>query len=382
MELRHAEMRRIEYPGRCACGEALDVGEMAGVDPTGRELLCLWCLADLQAGRRRPRRRQARSGVPERLPSLAPSTSRHAAPRRAGKRRGGPTTAGSAVLALVVVVAALIARPHIITSEPSGAVSADASGSGSGGLSVGGLGSDIAVGPPIESRTADIWPPVPRDARQTPLRLPPAQATSSVSYAFMATKPSGEPVRFDPCRPIHLVVNNALAPARSEQLLREAAQAVSRATGLVFVIDGSTDEPPRDQRPPIDVARHGNRWAPVLVAWTDPATAPGLAGRVAGLAGPTMAPYRTEDQMHWVSGSVLLDGPTFSDILQRPDGYEKARAIVMHELAHLVGLSHVKDTSELMADENSRRTSFGPGDKEGLRRLGGGPCFSSKARHA
>lgn len=184
-------------------------------------------------------------------------------------------------------------------------------------------------------------------------------------------------MRFDPCRPIHLVVNNALAPAQSEQLLREAAQAVSRATGLVLVIDGRTDEPPRDQRPPIDVARHGNRWAPVLVAWTDPATAPGLAGRVAGRAGPVMAPYRTEDQMHWVSGSVLLDGPTFRDILQRPGGYNDARAIVMHELAHLVGLTHVHDAGELMNDDNNGRTTFGSGDIEGLRRLGGGPCFSS-----
>lgn len=375
MELHHAEMRRIEYPGRCACGEALDVGEMAGVDPTGRELLCLWCLADLQAGRRRPRRREARPGVPERWHSPTHIAITRVAPGAAHKRRGGPTTAGSVVLALLVVVAGLIARPHIFTDEPTREVSAGAP-SWSGGLPVGGLGSDISVLPPIESGTADIWPPVPTDARQTPLGLPPAQATSSVSYAFMATKPSGEPVRFDPCRPIHLVVNNALAPARSEQLLREASQAVSTATGLVFVINGSTDEPPRDQRPPIDVARHGNRWAPVLVAWTDPATAPGLAGRVAGLAGPTMAPYRTEDQMHWVSGSVLLDGPTFSDILQRPDGYEKARAIVMHELAHLVGLTHVHDAVELMNDDNNGRTTFGSGDVEGLRRLGGGPCFS------
>lgn len=90
-----------------------------------------------------------------------------------------------------------------------------------------------------------------------------------------------------------------------------------------------------------------------------------------------MAPYRTEDQMHWVSGSVLLDGPTFRDILQRPGGYNDARAIVMHELAHLVGLTHVRDDGELMNDDNNGRTTFGPGDKEGLRRLGGGPCFSS-----
>lgn len=49
----------------------------------------------------------------------------------------------------------------------------------------------------------------------------------------------------------------------------------------------------------------------------------------------------------------------------------------MHELAHLVGRTHVQDTNELMAEENSGRSSFGPGDMEGLRQLGGGPCFPS-----
>jgi hypothetical protein len=192
----------------------------------------------------------------------------------------------------------------------------------------------------------------------------------------MATKPSGEPVRFDPCRPIHLVVNSAMAPPQSDRLLREAAEAVSTATGLALVVDGATAEPPAAKRGPLDAPRYGDRWSPVLVAWTDPSVAPDLAGRVAGIGGPGMAPYRTDDQMHWVSGSVLLDGPTFTEILQRPNGYQEARAIVMHELAHLVGLSHVLDTRELMAKENSGRTSFGPGDREGLRRLGGGPCFS------
>jgi hypothetical protein len=188
---------------------------------------------------------------------------------------------------------------------------------------------------------------------------------------------TGEPVRFDPCRPIHLVVNNAMAPPNADRLLREAAEAVSTATGLVVLIDGGTDEQPAAKRGPVDAARYGNRWSPVLVAWTDPSAAPGLAGRVAGMAGPVMAPYRTDDQMHWVSGSVVLDGPTFTDILQRPGGYGEARAIVMHELAHLVGLTHVQDTRELMAEKNSGRHTFGPGDREGLRRLGGGPCFSS-----
>jgi hypothetical protein len=277
-------------------------------------------------------------------------------------------------VALLVVAAALMIRPHIFDGEAEGIVAGESTGFP--GAPSRGLGSDISMVPPSSSGTADIWPPTPADAQRTPLGHPPAQASNSTSYAFMATKPTGDPVRFDPCRPIHLVVNGTFAPPHADRLLREAAQSVSAATGLALVVDGPTDEAPRDDRPPLDVARYGNRWSPVLVAWSDEAAAPGLAGRVAGLAGPSMAPYRTEDQMHWVSGSVLLDGPTFRDILQRQGGYAEARGIVMHELAHLVGLTHVRDRGELMHDEDSAVTTFGPGDLEGLRRLGGGPCFS------
>jgi hypothetical protein len=38
------------------------------------------------------------------------------------------------------------------------------------------------------------------------------------------------------------------------------------------------------------------------------------------------------------------------------------------------GLDHVDSPRELMSDENRGQTSFGPGDLEGLRLLGHGPC--------
>ena len=96
-----------------------------------------------------------------------------------------------------------------------------------------------------------------------------------------------------------------------------------------------------------------------------------------GVAGPAEAPYYTDNQQHWVSGSVYLDGPQFRQILQTPDGWAHARATVMHELGHLVGLAHVNVKTELMYPENIGQVTFGPGDREGLRQLGLGRCFSS-----
>jgi hypothetical protein len=187
----------------------------------------------------------------------------------------------------------------------------------------------------------------------------------------------GRPVAWDPCRPIHLVVNNAEAPAGADELIREAAESVSSETGLQFVIEGTTTETPTGRRAPVDQSLYGNRWSPVLVAWTDPSVVPDLQGRVAGVAGPVGAPYYTASQQHWVSGTVSLDGPQIRALLQRADGWAAARAIIMHEFGHLVGLGHVSVQDQLMYESNIGQRDFGPGDREGLRQLGLGLCYTT-----
>lgn len=224
-----------------------------------------------------------------------------------------------------------------------------------------------------------VWPPVPADARANPLGAPPPKASSSTEFSFIHTVDGADgvrPVAWDPCRPIHLVVNGADAPAGSAKLLREATTRISAATGLQFVVDGATTEAPSADREPENKDLYGDKWSPVLVAWTDPGTVPQLKGTVAGLAGPDGAPYFKTDQEHWVSGSVNLDGPQLAAALRRPGGWNAARAIVMHEFGHLVGLQHVPDKTELMYGGTTPETTFGPGDLEGLRELGFGPCFT------
>ena len=69
------------------------------------------------------------------------------------------------------------------------------------------------------------------------------------------------------------------------------------------------------------------------------------------------------------AGSGALDRDVFRDFVDR-NNPEGARAILVHELAHVVGLAHVDDPGELMYAENTGRTGLGPGDREGLARLG------------
>jgi hypothetical protein len=202
--------------------------------------------------------------------------------------------------------------------------------------------------------------------------------SDSTHYAFMATRRSigNDPVTWSSCAPIHVVVNKASAPPQADRMLRESLGRVSELSGLEFVVDGETDEAPVSGRPVQSRNPFKGRWAPALVAWTTPEVVPDLKGNIAGVGGPREAPSSYPDDRHFVSGIVYLDGPSISEVLKRSNGWAQSRAIVMHELGHMVGLAHVESDAELMdGDNNSGITDFGPGDREGLRRLGDGPCF-------
>ncbi|GAA4288805.1 matrixin family metalloprotease [Georgenia daeguensis] len=192
------------------------------------------------------------------------------------------------------------------------------------------------------------------------------------SFAFIQEQ-LGDPVTYNPCEPIRYVVNDALAPAGGAGLVVEALATVSAATGLVFEDSGRTDEPADPDRQPRDVLRYGLDASPVLVAWTGPEQVPDLAGEVVGVAG-SVSEGVGGSAMRYVSGTVYLDAADLTVILQRPDGAAQVRAIVTHELGHLVGLDHVDDPGELMYAENVGRTELGPGDRQGLAVLGSGSC--------
>lgn len=217
-------------------------------------------------------------------------------------------------------------------------------------------------------------PPPGYEERSVPLGLPPLVGTSTGAYAFLQTQEGGSaPVAWSPCRPIHWVLRPTGAPAGADALLAGAFADVSAATGLQFVADGPTDEAPSSEREAYQPDRYGRRWAPVLVAWSGPDEHPELAGSVAGNAGPTSV---TSDGFAvYVSGVLVLDAPQIADLLGAPNGTALARAVVTHELAHVVGLAHVDDREQLMYPAAAiTQTRLGAGDLEGLALLGAGPC--------
>lgn len=187
-------------------------------------------------------------------------------------------------------------------------------------------------------------------------------------YRFFDTQPgSDDPVAWNPCEPIHYVVNPDGAPDDWEDLVDSSVEEVGGAAGLSFEYDGTTDDRRFTDR--IDGV---GRARPVLLGWAEAEEVPKLEGDVAGLAGPVT--QTRNGFSRYVTGMVVLDSDIFDELETRPDGALQQRAILMHELGHLLGLDHVADRSELMFDSSLGRTTLGRGDRKGLAILGGVTC--------
>jgi hypothetical protein len=226
---------------------------------------------------------------------------------------------------------------------------------------------------PREERPAAL----PADVGSAPLGTAEPAPSGSGGYRFLGREDdgSGRPVRWDPCRPIHYVVRPDGAPPGGEAALQAAVARIERLTGLRFVRDGVTDEAPRKDRPTMDVARYGNRWSPVLVAWTDPEEYPSMSG-YAGLGGPDAVSGDRRGTRRYVTGVVLLNRDHLTEVQTWPEGRERVEAVVLHEFGHLVGLDHIDDASQLMFRRPTALPGMvGDGDRRGLSVLGRGPCY-------
>lgn len=223
--------------------------------------------------------------------------------------------------------------------------------------------------------TVESYPAPPSDAAATRI-LPRVTDAPTGAHAFLMTTADGSPVTYDPCRPLHYVVNPTGMPHGGMELVRSSIREISAASGLAFVEDGVTLEPLVEGRAPRQPQRYGDRWAPVLIGWVDGARFPFASADIAGVGGSSVFAPKGPGSERYVSGQIALSRDWFTTAVTRPDGDANARAVVMHELGHLVGLAHVRDPGELMAESNWGRRDLGPGDRQGLAAVGAGRCHT------
>lgn len=229
---------------------------------------------------------------------------------------------------------------------------------------------------------ADTDRPTPAPAKTTTrLATLPRPVEPAGPYRFLWTQTgTNAPVTYDPCRPIQVVVNTRTQPAAAAGLVEDALELLGKLSGMQFVVEATTDEAPSDDRLDYQLGRYGDRWAPVLVAWSDAEESPRLE-EAAGYAGSTYVEL-DDGTLTYVTGSVVLDGPGMAEYLEvsEPDfdGRATATDLVLHELGHLIGLDHVDDEDQVMFPEwRDGAVGLGAGDLAGLRALGQGACVPS-----
>jgi hypothetical protein len=211
-----------------------------------------------------------------------------------------------------------------------------------------------------------------------PLR---AQGQASAPSFKLSYAPDGSIVRFDPRYPIKVRVNARKARPGALDDVEEALKRVWGVSGLDFKLVGTTDEVPtkRSQERRVD-PRHPE----VVIAWCTPSGrgSSDLLGsgqmdvnglRTAGVGGWYLQGVQHPGQP-WryglTHGFVVIDSTQNEQHLPGFEPGGSRGAVLLHEVAHVLGLDHVDDPEELMFPLVTGKARYGRGDHEGLRRVG------------
>jgi hypothetical protein len=288
----------------------------------------------------------------------------HHAPARSARNRT-PLVAGAIAAAVALIAAVAVFASRGGSSQPSSTSDAVAGGKAA-------LDACPAKG---HTDTYGVRSLAPNEVANLPK-----------DYTFLRVAADGcSPTRFNPCEPIHYIQNAAAAPPFVVDNVRESFRRLAAATGITFVDDGFTDETTRagDYVP----ERYPGRWAPILILWDHfPAAQTSGASQVFGNTGI----MREGDVT--VSGRLRFNVDSYNDELSKeplqagfgppsasgtgPIGRNNLQwgRIILHELAHVMGLGHSSDFGSLMYPDavmqTSRPADLQRPDLQGLRYLG------------
>jgi hypothetical protein len=194
---------------------------------------------------------------------------------------------------------------------------------------------------------------------------------SSTSFSLNYNK-NGSVTRWDPCGgDIHVRVNAASGGTGALTDAQAALSAISRASGLHLIYDGTTSFVP-------SASNSASQPAAIVIAWAAPGTGAGLSdyyqSGAVGEGGWRSSGVSNDGGATWTwkitQGFVVLD-PAVT--LSGGFGNGQSRgALLLHELGHVAGLGHTSDASQVMYPvlRSSSYGSYGAGDLGGLTAVG------------
>jgi len=188
-----------------------------------------------------------------------------------------------------------------------------------------------------------------------PSTAPPSTALFSADgpvrqYSFEVTNSAGEPVRWDPCKPVSYAVVDVKAPPGWQADVAFAISQAQAATGLDLV-DAGAFASGRQVPSSVDIT----------ISWT--AALPATADEV-GLTtyyyinDPRYTPEMTKADIQLLS-SLHAGGGTDGEL-----------PVLLHEMGHALGMGHAPGQPEVMNPYDHGFTRYQPGDLQGLRLLG------------
>ena len=186
----------------------------------------------------------------------------------------------------------------------------------------------------------------------------PGGPPPTLPYTFSRVV-GGAPVRWNPCVPLRYAVNLGGYDPSFRPVINEAVERLQAATGLPLVPVGDSTYMPNNG----NGAQFPAATADMVIALGDEVQSDLVLGNVIGRAGILFG-------SSIVRASVVIDmGTVGANDPWSPVG---VGPVLLHELAHAVGLDHVNDPTQLMnaSASGSGPRTYGAGDLTGLWQVG------------